>query len=52
VWRYTPRQIAAYCALAGRRQKYEMARQLSVTALASQGRSKDINKRLKDLQKE
>lgn len=48
---YTPRQAAAFLDLAARRKAQEAAAQLSITALATQGKAKDINKRIKELSK-
>ena len=50
--RLTPRQITVILFAARRREKYEAADRLSLTAIASQGDNKAIQKQLKDLTEE
>jgi hypothetical protein len=51
VWRYTPRQLAAFLFITRRRQKRSMAERLSIQALAASGDTNAINKKLRDLEK-
>ena len=46
---YTPRQIAALVDLAAQRLRRESAEQLAINAMAAQGESRAINKRIKNL---
>lgn len=47
--RFTPRQIAGFLELGAARRKHDAAVQLAINALAAQGESKTINKRLREL---
>jgi hypothetical protein len=47
VWDYTPRQAAAFVAIAEKRRRSERARYLELTAIAMRADSKDVNKRLR-----
>lgn len=48
---YTPRQAMAWLELKRIREKREAAAQLSINALAAQGKPRAINKRIKELSK-
>jgi hypothetical protein len=50
-WDYTPRQIAGFHNFASKRQKQEVARDLSIMASASRGDPKELKKQIRDLQK-
>lgn len=47
VWRYTPRQMAAFLFFANRRRKRELREQLAIQALAARGEPKAVEKALK-----
>jgi hypothetical protein len=52
VWSYTPRRIAGFLSLAGKRGAREAAQSLSIAALAARGEPKDIKRQHKDLTRE
>lgn len=51
-WRYTPRQLAGFLYFARRRQRHELAEQLSTAALAARADGKEVKKALRDLTKD
>lgn len=48
VWKYTPRQMHAFLFIASKRHQREQREYLALTAMASQGDPKAIQKALKD----
>jgi hypothetical protein len=52
VWSYTPRRIAGFLTLSGKRMAREAAQDLSIAALAMRGEPKDIKRQHKDLIRE
>lgn len=47
-WDYSPRQTAAFLAIANRRRARELKEQLAIQALAARGDPKAIQKALKE----
>lgn len=52
VWTYSPRQIAGFLALAGKRRGREMAEMVSVVRLAMHGDKRQVDDAMKDWAKE
>jgi hypothetical protein len=49
VWRYTPRQIAAFLSFAVKRKSVETAQAIITARMAAHGDAKDIKKHVKEL---